>query len=663
MKKRILPLLGFISLLITILQPSFAENRWAVGEKALTLNGNPVFLNGVNYVPPVNWHTSYEDWNPEELQADLIALKKIGVKCVRMFPLWPILQPEPGRVDPVRLERVVQFLDMAQKAGIFVQPAPITGWMSGFTFLPKWADGNVFTDPKIVESQKILVRTLAERLRNHPALCSYDFGNEINCLIQFMKLDVTPETIDRWMGEIYKAFKSGDPNTLVTNGIGTGYDPYFNIRSIAKSADFMSPHSYPYFHRTILLDPYIGQRSSYSINYITSWAAMTGKPALMQETGETEYSITPQDIVRYLRITYSSAWAEGAAGYFWWCSHDIRPDYQIGIDGLFLKYSLPGQDDRRLSRFEQKMGLLTVGNQEKPVAKEYRRLTELFDRLGLGWNDIRPVFYILTPDNDEYFNTMLELVNPFTLLKQNHADVKFLRDGSPVPGDAAGLVIPCAAVSERGKPMIRTYLENGGTVYQSFYNDFADSVRLTGVDKPAQSPRIWIAQGKGQLSGNRFILLRASTIREIRIGKGVAAIAMLCTGSEKVTDWDFGIPFYVRTKIGKGDYLFLPADMEKALTSTYNPWKEDTSDLIYKALMPESEIEVDNKFVEFYHKTRGDEEMLVLINHSEEFQDVILRSAKPLTLTDHETGQVVGSSRMSLSLRMEPAAAMFLDVR
>ena len=118
-----------ISAIVTAFMPSFGSvNEWRVGEKYLTLNGNPVFLNGVNYVPPVNWHTSYEDWNPKDIEADLTALKKIGVKCVRMFPLWPILQPEPGRVDPVRLERVVQFLDMAQKAGLVVQPAPITGW-------------------------------------------------------------------------------------------------------------------------------------------------------------------------------------------------------------------------------------------------------------------------------------------------------------------------------------------------------------------------------------------------------------------------------------------------------------------------------------------------------------------------------------------------------
>jgi hypothetical protein len=650
------------AMMVPVFSASGGGNKWGVGGNTLTLNGNPIFLNGVNYVPPVNWHTSYEDWNPKDIEADLVALRKIGVKCVRMFPLWPILQPEPGRVDPVRLERVVRFLDMARENGICVQPAPLTGWMSGFTLLPKWADGNVFTDPQIIRSQILLVKTLAERLRNHPALCSYDFGNEINVLAGVMKLDVTPAAIDRWMSLIYGAFKAGDPDTPVTNGIGTGYDPNFNIRSIARSADFMAPHSYPYFHRTILLDPYIGQRSSYSINYIISWAGMTGKPVLMQETGETEYSITTEDIVRYLRITYSSAWAEGAAGYFWWCSHDIRPDYRIGIDGLFLKYSNSGQDDRGLSLFEQKLGLLTVENREKPAGGEYRRLTGLFDRLGTGWKDARPVFYILTPDNDEYFNTMLELINPFTLLKQNHADVKFLRDGSPVPGDAAGLVIPCASVSEHGKPQIRRYLEGGGRVYQSFFNDFADSVRLTGVERPVQSPRMWIDRGSGRLSGDRFIPLRASKVREIRIGKGVTTIAKLCTGAEKVTDWDFGMPFYTRTKIGKGDYFFLPADMEKALTATYDPWKEDSSDLVYMALMPESEVEIDNKFVELYHKTRGSEEVIVLINHSEEFQDVLLRSRRSLTLADYATGQAAGGGT-SVSFRMEPAAAMFLSVR
>jgi hypothetical protein len=115
-------------------------------------------------------------------------------------------------------------------------------------------------------------------------------------------------------------------------------------------------------------------------------------------------------------------------------------------------------------------------------------------------------------------------------------------------------------------------------------------------------------------------------------------------------------------KIGKGEYFFLPADMEKALTGTYDPWKEDASDLIYKALMPESDVEIDNKFVEFYQKSRGSEEMFVLINHSGEFQDVLLQSRKSLTLTDYTTGQVLGSGT-SFPFRLEPAGAMFLSVR
>ena len=619
------------------------------------------FLAGANYVPSHDWHTTLENWDAAAVDADLAALSRIGVKCLRVFPLWPLLQPRPDTVDVTRLDRLAALLDMAHRHGLVVQVSPITGWMSGLTFVPPWADGNLFTDERIVAGEERLVRAVATRLRGHPAVHSWDFGNEINVLVDVMKLEVTPAQADTWMQRIYRAFKEADPGTPVTNGIGTGFDPRFNTRAVARSSDFLSVHSYPQFHRTNLLDPPLGMRSTYSVNFITAWAMAEGKPVLMQETGASEDQATPLDIARYLRLTLASTWAEGATGYFWWCTHDIRPGYRARTDGFFPKYSLKGQQDGRLSAMERSLGLLTSDNREKPSAAEYRRLARLLDGLGTGWEDRLPVVYVLAPATDEYFRTMLELIQPFVLAKRAHAKVRILHDGAPVPPDATAVVIPGFSPAAGGREQIRAYLEAGGTVYQSFENDFAPAVRL-GAPEALPEPRVWLERGSERVSAHRFLTLPSLRVRSVTVGDGVDVLGLLSRKPPEVGAWRFGEPIFVRARVGKGRFFYLGADLEAGLLARYDPWRGDESHLFYEALLPAADVDLDNPAVELVHKARGGEELLVLANHSGSWQDVVASSRRALLLEDAETAKLLGRGR-SIPLRLAPAEVVFAHAR
>ena len=618
------------------------------------------FLVGANYVPSHDWHTTLENWDPATVDADLAALSRVGVKCLRVFPLWPLLQPRPDTVDATKLDRLAALLDMAHRHGLVVQVAPLTGWMSGLTFLPPWADGNVFTEERIVAGEERLVRAVAARLRGHPALHSWDFGNEINVLVDVMKLEATPAQIDTWMHRIYRAFKEADPATPVTNGIGTGFDPRFNTRAIARSSDFLSVHSYPQFHRTNVLDPPLGMRSTYSLNFITAWAMAEEKPVLMQETGASEDQATPVDIARYLRLTLASTWAEGATGYFWWCTHDIRPGYQARVDGFFPKYSLKSQQDGRLSAMEQSLGLLTSDNREKPSAVEYRRLARFLDGLGTGWKDRLPVVYVLAPATDEYFRTMLDLIQPFVLAKRAHTRVRILHDGAPVPADAAAVVIPGFSPTPGGREHVRAYLESGGTVYQSFENDFAPAVRL-GSPEALPDARVWLERGSERVSAHRFLTLPSQRVRTVT-ADGVDVLGLLSRKPPEVGAWRFGEPLFVRARVGRGRFFYLGADVEAGLLARYDPWRGDESHLFYEVLLPAADVDIDNPAVELAHRARGREELLVLVNHSESWQDVAVTSRRPLRLEDAEAAAALGEGR-SIPLRLAPAQVVFARIR
>jgi hypothetical protein len=614
------------------------------------------FLVGANYVPSHDWHTTLENWDAAAVDADLEALARAGVRCLRVFPLWPLLQPAPDRVDDVKLARLAALLDMAHRHGLAVQISPITGWMSGLTFLPPWADGNIFTDERIVAGEETLVRALATRMRGHPALHSWDFGNELNVLVELMRLEVSPAQADAWMGRIYRAFKESDPETPVTNGIGTGFDPRFTTRAIARSSDFLSVHSYPQFHRTNLLDPPLGARTTYSVNFITAWASAEGKPVLVQETGASEDQATPADIARYLRVTLASAWAEGATGYFWWCSHDIRPDYLVRTPGFFPRYSLPDVADGRLSAMERSLGLLTVENTEKPAAGAYRRLGGLLEELGTGFEDRLPVVYVLAPASDDYFRAMLDLIQPFVLAKRAHARVRILHDGDPVPADAAAVVIAGFSPSAGGKERLRAWLEQGGTLYQSLENDFVPAIR-PGPSEALADARVWLERGAERVTAHRFLTLPSRRVRPVSVDRDVDVLGLLTRGPVEPGAWSFGEPLFVRARVGRGRFFYLGADLEATLLTRYDPWPRDESHLVYQALLPAADVDVDNPAVELVHKARGAEELLLLINRSESWQDATVSSRRPARLEDRETGAFLGQGQ-TIALRLAPAQVL-----
>lgn len=101
-----------------------------------------------------------QDWNPQEIEKDLAALKAAGVEVMRVFPTWSEFQPiahnyrgsgSPGHfimegsetwvkgagIDPEAMKRFRFFSDTAERNGIRLMVSLVTGWMSGRLFFPR----------------------------------------------------------------------------------------------------------------------------------------------------------------------------------------------------------------------------------------------------------------------------------------------------------------------------------------------------------------------------------------------------------------------------------------------------------------------------------------------------------------------------------------------
>ena len=629
--------------------PAPEGHAYGVAGRFLERDGKPAFLLGANYIPPRDWLANLRTWDAPAVEADMAALERLGVRTIRWFPLWPLTQPGPDAIDETVLRRVDEVVRLAGEHHIDVQISPLTGWMSGYFVLPPWARGvDLFADPKALAAERRLVGQIASRYRGNAAVQGFDFGNELNVVVEFVRTKATVPGMEAWMDAIYRAFKSGSPEHLVTNGIGTGFTKEFRVDAIARTSDYVSVHSYPGVHRTSRMDPFLGQRTTYSVNYMIEWAATTGKPVLMQETGASNTELSDADMSRILSVTLASSWAEGAAGYFWWCTHDNDPAYRIPEDLVWKEPSLL----KHLKTGEM-MGLLTNDNRDKPVGRRFRELGGLLETLGVGWTSKNPVVYVLEPGSDDFWGTMIELVQPFVLAKQTHAKVRFLRQRAEVPPDAAAVVVPGFALSAEAKRPLDAWLRAGGRLFQSVVNDFSPDITVEPGERLDPAPLVWATGRLGPFASEQYVRLPPTAIRNVKANDQVEVLAHYLAAPEHPRVWHFGAPLFCRTAVGRGSYYYLAAALEKAFVTAWSPWKATDGQAFYAALVPAGEVEIDNPLVELAHLARGSEELVVLINHTGEFQDVLVSGPRgrsfreledPRRLLDGET-----------HLRMAPA--------
>ena len=627
-----------------------AGDRWQVQGHYLEQNGKPAFLTGANYVPSTGWLFILEHWEPASVERDIVALRKLGITSLRFPPLWPLLQPQIDKVSAEKLARVNELISIAHRNGVAVQIDPITGWMSGASFIPKWAEGNIFTEPQIVRGTATLAGEVARALRDNPGLQGYDFGNEVNDLGSMMRLKTTPEQTAQWMETIYRAFRDADPHHPITNGVG-GFGGSFDIWNIAAASDYMSVHSYAYFNRTLNLDPWIGQRTTYGADYTTAYAAMTGKPVLIQEIGCSESWLPKMEIAKFLRLTLMSAWAQGAAGYFWWGSHNIDTSYRPPAEYINLKYSKKSFADGRFDDLEYSMGLLDNQNRPKPYALEYQRWAAVIDKLGVGWKDELPVCYLLHPEGAATSARTMTQMTAFVLAKQNHMQVRIWPEWKPIPGDAAAVVIAGFSLSPAGRNGVGEYLHRGGVVYQSNAGDF---IEARDSAETLSAPVLVAAQAEGRISHSERVRLGvALKLKEVAPDAG----SRLLLGAPEPGAARTPLRVFLKSVVGKGTYYYLAADLEEALSRTYDPWDADDSNLIYSVLRPETPFDIDSKYVEFAVKTRGSERLFLLLNHSNRSHDVVFRSASEIQLRDYLTHVPLGCGK-EIPLRLMPGEVL-----
>ncbi|MCC3778395.1 glycosyl hydrolase, partial [Streptomyces sp. UNOB3_S3] len=139
---------------------------------------------GVNYTPTRGWFHHWLDFDLDDIRADLDSIAALGLDHIRVFPLWPLFQPNRTLIRPRAVDQLVRLADAAAERGLDVAVDGLQGHLSSFDFIPSWTTTwhrrNIFTDPDVVDAQAAYLTTLAAALAGRPGFLGMTVGNEIN---------------------------------------------------------------------------------------------------------------------------------------------------------------------------------------------------------------------------------------------------------------------------------------------------------------------------------------------------------------------------------------------------------------------------------------------------------------------------------------------------
>ncbi|MFD9700450.1 glycosyl hydrolase [Lentzea sp. NPDC059081] len=325
---------------------------------------------GVNYTPSKDWMFQWMAVEPDAVRADFAAIAGLGADHVRVFPLWPVLQPNRTLIRQRALDDIALVADLAAEFGLDIAVDVIQGHMSGFDFVPAWLvnwhDGNMFTDPLAVEAQAALVAAVYDAVRDKPNFLGLTLGNELN---QFQlpnpaAMPATTAEVSHWLTSLLTAPRDRDPRHLLAHSENDHLwyrdEHPFVPTHASRLGDVTTVHSW-IFNGTAArygaLSPQSVRHAEWMIELSKAFATDPARKVWLQEVGAPSMNLAEAEMPEFCTRTVEAALTTtDLYAITWWCSHDVSRS--LG-DYKDLEYSL---------------GLLDTENRVKPLGRRFAEL-------------------------------------------------------------------------------------------------------------------------------------------------------------------------------------------------------------------------------------------------------------------------------------------------
>jgi hypothetical protein len=307
---------------------------------------------GANYTPSQHWWHVWLDFDTpgvvDGIRRDLDAIAGLGLDHVRVFASWPVFQPNRGVVRPRAVAQLVELVRLAAAAGLDVSVDALQGHLSSFDFYPSWTvtwhQRNLFTDPAVVSGQALLVRTLAQALRDEPNYLGLNLGNEPNNLVAHNP--VTAEEVDAWLDRLLAECAAADSAHPATH---CAYDavwyeeghPFTPAASATKGA-MTCVHPWVFSgdcaRRYGPLSVEVTHLAEYVVELARAYATDPARVTWVQEIGAPAPHIPETDAAEFAERSLANVLTcAGLWGVTWWCSHDVDrglldfPELEYGL--------------------------------------------------------------------------------------------------------------------------------------------------------------------------------------------------------------------------------------------------------------------------------------------------------------------------------------------
>lgn len=319
---------------------------------------------GANYVPSQGWFHSWLDLNRDAVARDLDDIASLGMDHLRIFPVWPWIQPNRAVVRAQAVADVRTVIQLAAERGLDVCVDLLQGHLSSFDFLPSWVltwhQRSIFTDTDARAGLRWYVEELVRALAPEPNVFAFTLGNEVNNL--WPANATTLDSSRDWAHDLLGAIReNARADQLVVHSLfdDAFYAPEhpFSAADVTTLGDVSSVHSWV-FNGTSRVDGPLGPATTSHAAYLARLAGACGaadRPVWLQEVGAPLPDVPVDAAPQFVRHTVEAASAVPTlTGITWWCSHDL---------------------DRGLLDFPEReydLGLFTVDHVAKPVAHALR---------------------------------------------------------------------------------------------------------------------------------------------------------------------------------------------------------------------------------------------------------------------------------------------------
>jgi len=168
------------------------------GQMLETTRGQAFVPFGVNYFRPgTGWAPQvWKQFDAAAIRKDFARMKELGINCVRVFLSYGAFLMETNRLAPEGLEKLDQFLALAEEAGIYVHPTGPDHWEG----TPDWAKVDRYADEVSLRAVEFFWTEIATRYRGRAVIFAYDLLNEPE-----IRWDTPPmrEKWNRWLEKKY----------------------------------------------------------------------------------------------------------------------------------------------------------------------------------------------------------------------------------------------------------------------------------------------------------------------------------------------------------------------------------------------------------------------------------------------------------------------------